>query len=422
MMSRWRWSRLVAVAAVVALAGTAGANTAADYNAVGVDHYMAGNYQAAIDAFSQAYELAPRNKTIRGNLSNAYQAAAHSVAKSGEIRDIATGAQLLESAISLTPEKAAPLVQLGSYYLRLDYDQDAVFRLEEALQLDPDNPSAMELLGDAYYKSNDLVSAMEHWEQAIMADPSRAGVQEKIAKAERELSVEGEYRKTESRSRYFTITFAPGTRRHELTGVIRILDAARRDIGRSLGAYPDTQTQVIIYTAEDFTTATQAGEHVGALFDGKIRVPLDDRQGRKLPDDELKRRLYHEYVHVVVKYIAGNKVPWWLNEGLAETLSGELTEQDKARLAQAKEEGALFSLSTLEGSQLERLGPAELGLAYQQSHATVNYLVRRFGQRKMNDFLNVIADGAPAGEALIRVYRRRYAQIEREVEDSITTG
>ena len=77
--------RLVIPLVLCALAAVAGAQeTAIDYNAIGVRHYAAGEWQEAIGAFSKAVGLAPENPTVRRNLCNAYQASADQLAKKAD--------------------------------------------------------------------------------------------------------------------------------------------------------------------------------------------------------------------------------------------------------------------------------------------------------------------------------------------------
>ncbi|MCL4217660.1 MAG: hypothetical protein KJ052_11750, partial [Candidatus Hydrogenedentes bacterium] len=125
--------------------------------------------------------------------------------------------------------------------------------------------------------------------------------------------------------------------------------------------------------------------------------------------------LYHEYTHVLVRKIADDKAPWWLNEGLAETLSNELSSDQLFQLAQACQEDRLFALSQLEDNQLESLDKDSLGLAYIQAHATVRYLTTRFSANAMNQFLFALAQGSAPEEALAQVYRRNYRLLEKEV-------
>ncbi|MDZ4857994.1 MAG: peptidase MA family metallohydrolase [Candidatus Hydrogenedentes bacterium] len=387
------------------------ADSAADFNALGVAAYIEKRWDAAIQQFGEAYELAKDNQTVRRNLCNAYQAQSNELAR---INDFQTATDLLTLAISVDPENASPLVQLGSYYLHLDMNSDAVYRLEEAVELDQSNLDAQELLGDAYYRQNDLASALAQWETVREIQPNRPSLQGKLQKAYREEGVEGGFNKYAST--HFEISYKEGTNGVDLGKTLQILERAYREIGRKTGGvHPATPIQVVVYTAPDFAKSTQLGEHVGAVYDGKIRVPIRDSQGQMLPENELTRRLYHEYTHCVVRYWAGSNVPWWFNEGLAETFSSEMAAADTALLQEAQAQGLLFALASLEEAQLKKLGPDQLQLAYRQSHATVHYLWNRWGQRGLADMMEQLQNGASHEEALVSSYRTNYDLLQRDV-------
>lgn len=395
--------------AVVAYA--AGAQDAAEFNANGVNFYNEGRWDDAIQSFASAYNLAPDNETVRRNLCNAYQAQANALARSG---DFATAIELLRLAISVEPENPSPLAQLGSYYLRVDMVSDAIYRLEESVELDPASIDVQELLGDAFYKNNDLAAALAQWELVLEMNPNREGLVEKLDKAYREESVEYNFRQTESA--HFRVSFAPGTNGGDLSRILQILERAYRDIGRKFGgAYPPTPIQVILYTGEDFARATLLGEHVGAVYDGKIRVPIADRAGHVISEEELWRRLYHEYTHVVIRFWAGDNVPWWLNEGLAETFSNDMSSRDSGLLYDAYMAGLLFTLGEMEDSQLKKLDADALYLAYQQAHATASFLWNRYGYRGIAGLMEHLAQGELGENALIASCRLDYATLEREV-------
>ncbi len=389
--------------------------TAADFNARGAEHYRAGDFEAAVDYFRQAYDVEPTHPTVRRNLCNASQALANELAKGG---DFSGAAQLLEYAISVDPENPLPLIQLGSCYLRLGLVSDAIFRLEESLDLAPENLDAHELLGDAYYRDNDLLAALAQWEYVATVEPNRPGLREKMEKADREAAVERNYGRRQSRN--FEVTYAPGTTGGDINRALTILEQAYREIGRQVGGiYPPGPIQVKAYTAEDFSEATLLGEHIGAVYDGTIRLPIIDQAGVVLNPAELRRRLYHEYVHVVLRHHIGDNVPWWLNEGLAETLSTELTGPDIAILETAFSEGAHFYISELSEHQLLQPEIAEdkdaLRLAYLQAHAAVRYLWTRHGQRHVVRMLDLLAAGNDPESALYESFGLTYDHLDAGV-------
>ena len=399
--------------------GNAAAQSAEESNARGVELYNANEWVASIEAFERAYVLAPDVPTIRRNLSNAYRSYANAL--SGE-KELSAAIELLENAISVDAENPLPLIQLGSYYLRNGRVAIAILRLEEAIQVDPENVDAHFLLGEAYYRDNDVPHALRQWEWVEEIQPGRKGLAERMEKAYREDSVEYDFAGLSST--HFNISYDREIRPAEVRAVLRILEKAYRDIGRSLGhVYPPEAVHVTLYSAEGFLVTTQVGDHVGALYDGtKIRVPTFDSEGKILDTKELERRLYHEYVHVIVRQIAKDNVPFWFNEGLAEALSHELGQTEWDLLRVAKREKILFGLEELTENQLERLDAHSLNLAYRQSHATLSLLKQRRGIRQITRYLEELATGADPEEALRFVCRYTYKTLELAVADYIGRG
>jgi len=392
------------------------ADSASDFNTLGVTHYNAGEFREAMSAFEQALLLAPDHATIRRNLCNAHQGLANELAKSGNFQE---AAKHLEVAITIDPENEAPFVQAGSYYLRLNMLKDAIDRLETAISMNPKNVEGHELLGEAYYRDNDIPSARQQWEWVLAVRPEHPNLRERLDKAIREENVEAAFRPTSSR--HFQLSVTPEIPSNILRDVLSILERAYAEIGRSLGrVYPSDRVQVIAYTASSFTDATLVGEHVGGLYDGKIRIPLTDSAGEFLSETELRQRLFHEYTHVVVRQICGDRVPWWLNEGMAETLSRPLEPVEKRILQKAHEQDVLFSLKDLEGHQLSVLGPDALRLAYAQVHATVELMWTRFGQARLPRLLASLAEGMEPEAALKQHYNRTYSSLQKEVAKTFT--
>lgn len=403
------------VVALMLVSAGAGAESAVDYNNLGIEAYNGARYDEAITWFEKAVSAAPDNDTARRNLCNARQGAADALAKAG---DFDAASRHLERAIAADPENPSPLVQLGAYYLRLDMVPEAILRLEEAIQLKPGYLDAHELLGEAYYRDNDIPWARQQWDYVLKLEPNRPGLKERYQKAFREEAVEADFKKSDSS--HFKLSGPKDLAYSVRNKVLRMLEEAYREIGRKFGGvYPPGPIQVILYASEQFTEATQLEDHVGAVYDGKIRAPVTDKAGQWLPDEELKRRLTHEFVHVVVRFLGGANVPWWLNEGLAESFSGEMTAQDVTVLRAAREQGALYKLKQLEPSQLQALSPDALRLAYLQSHATVDFLWNKFGQRRLREMLSDLTSGVAPEESLRANYRRTYETLHGEVMENL---
>ena len=405
---------LLSVALALALPGGVEARTAAEFNQAGIEAYNGGQFQEALAYFEEAYELASDNDTIKHNLCNAHQEVASQYEREGKTDE---AIRHLTLAIGIHPENPSPLVQVGSYYLKKNEVSNAIFRLEEAIELKPGLLDAHFLLGEAYYQDNDLPSARVQWDYVLELKPEWPGLKEKYDKLFREESVEQSFHSSETR--HFQLSYPRGVSQSTRFKVLSILERAYADIGRKLGGvYPPETVKVILYSAEQFAEATQLESHVGALFDGKIRAPLTDETGQWLDEDDLTRRLNHEYVHVALRHLVGPNVPWWLNEGLAETLSRDIDAPRSAMLKRAYAEELAFPMRELEGSQLNKLDPESLTLAYAQAHAAVNMLWTRYGRQRLVPMLEGLRDGLEAEEALRRSFRKTYAVLEQEVANA----
>ncbi len=406
------------VLVMAAAAAAAATSTPADLNQQGVEFYNAGEFSKAIRVFEAANAASPGHAVIVRNLCNAYQAAANDFAKQA---DFAAAVKMLEKAIAMAPKEVAPLLQLGNYYLRLDMIPEAVYRLEQAIQVEPYNVQAHELLGEAYYRDNDLPSARTQWAWVLQQQPSRTDLKSRFEKAEREESVETGFRPASSF--HFQLSSTPEAAGNQLQTVLALLEMAYSDVGRNFGGvYPPGPIQVIVYNSKSFSDATQVRQNVGGLYDGKIRIPLPDAPGLAANDEELKQTLYHEFTHVVVRYIAHNNAAWWMNEGIAETFSRPLTGSRLEMLQKAVQNAALSHYADLEESQLKTLDSDALWLAYTQSHATMLYLWQRFGQVKLVELFNALAVGTKTEQALVDVYNRNYNVLYTEVCQFIENG
>ena len=389
-------------------------HSAYDLNERGFECYNQGKWGESIDWFEKAYDLTPENATVRRNLCNAHQSMANMLARRSEYDQ---AIKHLELAIGVDPRNESPLIQLGSYYLYLGRVQEAIAHLEDAIDIAPPNVDAHDLLGDAYNKDNDLKSACEQWQWVYNMQPARPGLKKKLSDAMRQESVEAKNRSLESR--HFKLS-CPDIPRADVVRVISALDRAYNTIGRKFGnVYPSGQVAVVVYKAGQFSKATQSENYVGALYDGKIRLPLYDDNGNVLSEDELQMRLFHEYTHVLVHQLCGNTVSWWINEGLAESLSHEVSQEEIVLLAHAKTADELLSFAKLGENQMDKLSPNVLRLAYAQSHFAVDYLIKRYTLSRMNRVLREIAKGVKSGDAFLTVFGRTEDSLLKEIRRAL---
>ena len=102
------------------------------------------------------------------------------------------------------------------------------------------------------------------------------------------------------------------------------------------------------------------------------------------------RVLLHEIVHLFfAEKIPGRRVPVWLNEGVADYLSGERIElRQKVILSEALLNKKLLELNSLD--TLLDFHRSKAGLAYTQALSAVEFFVLTFGEAKLRDLIFIL--------------------------------
>ena len=175
----------------------------------------------------------------------------------------------------------------------------------------------------------------------------------------------------------------------------------RLELGRELVApikvfayESSTDVQGAILFAQAWTGGLAFGSHNIVL----ITVNPDEFE-RDLPG------VVHELAHLLVGEVTFNcfgGLPTWLNEGLAVYAEGDLPSNQRSTLNEAIASDDLISLRSLNSS----FPAAHTGaiLSYAQSQSLVEYLITVHGWPKMQELLDVFAEGATHEGAIQQVY------------------
>jgi hypothetical protein len=193
-----------------------------------------------------------------------------------------------------------------------------------------------------------------------------------------------------------------------------LLEEAYFKVGSDLGHYPEERIEALLYSKEAFRDITRSPSWAGAIYDGRIKLPVGGLTGKTSALEEV---IFHEYTHAVVKELSNGKAPVWLNEGLAQYEEGKSAAPYARALSGLASKGNL-RLRPLEGSFMG-LGPQEAGAAYVLSLSATEYIIREFGLSPVRSMLERLGEGMELQEAISACLGVSYDELEKDWAASI---
>ncbi len=341
-----------------------------------------------------------------GGTANERAALAHHAAAQFELAhgDMKHALDDEKTALNYTPEQPVLLMGVAYVHLRQSEFKEALSYLEKAKRVAPKNADVYKLSGWAYSGMNRLDLAVAEWKKAVELRPD-ADVVAALAKAQKDKNEEENYKENESA--HFQLRYNGAAEPTLAREVLHTLEEHYRQIESELNYSPPDPIGVILYTQQGFSDITQAPGWVGALNDGRIRVPV---QGLTAVNSELSRVLRHELTHSFVQQKTHGRAPTWVQEGLAQWMEGKRSDESAAALAQIYGQGQSAPLAKLEGSWMGL--PADVAsYAYAWALANVEYIVQAQGMEDMNRILDRIASGSTAEEAVRDVLHDDYEDL-----------
>jgi tetratricopeptide (TPR) repeat protein len=314
------------------------------------------------------------------------------------------------TALTFAPEEPLLLMNVAYLHLRRSEYRESLDYLERAKRIAANNPDVAKLSGWAYYGMNKLPQAVEEWKRALALRPD-AEVQTALQKAERDQGEEGSYKENESA--HFTLRYNGSAEPTLAREVLRTLEMHYTRINSELNFAPADAIGVILYTQQAFADITRAPGWVGALNDGRLRVPV---QGLSSMTDELSRVLQHELTHSFVQQKTHGRAPTWIQEGLAQWMEGKRSGDNAAALLEIYGDGHAISLGSLEGSWMGFPSDAAV-YAYAWALANIEYIVQADGMGDVERILDRIGSGSSTESALHDVLHSDYGDVMRSSAD-----
>ena len=180
-----------------------------------------------------------------------------------------------------------------------------------------------------------------------------------------------------ARSMHFRVEFEGNPNRNDVLEALSVLEVAYDSLCNLFDFHPENKMHVVLYQSSEYQGMGPRPQWVGAIFDGKLRIPLGMMQYREL----YRPVIFHELTHAFVRAMTRAKVPLWLNEGIAQLVDG--SRNDKERPA-----GTVPSLETLVAPFVGESRTSEAVKLYWYSLEMVKRLFHvEYGQASREQFL-----------------------------------
>jgi hypothetical protein len=233
-------------------------------------------------------------------------------------------------------------------------------------------------------------------------------VEAALRKAQRDEQEEEQYKENESS--HFTLRYSGASEPALARNILHTLERHYGAIESELSYSPPDSIGVILYTQQAFADITQVPNWVGALNDGRIRVPV---QGLSEVTPELSRVLKHELTHSFVQQKTLGHAPTWIQEGLAQWMEGKRSDLNAAALIAIYQSDPALGMKHYQGDWM-KLSNEAVNAAYAWALANVEYIVQSGGMNDVDRILDRLAAGEAPEEALQAILRSDYTDLTHD--------
>jgi tetratricopeptide (TPR) repeat protein len=368
-------------------------------------------HDSAVDyAYLARLESDARSGSVEAvaKVAAAHHAAAQFLAAQGNID---SAADQYRQALVFAPDNLGLLLNLAGLYLRESQYTSALDPLEHAREVAPDSGTEAaviaKLMGWAYYGSNKTDQAIKEWTLSDQLHPDPQ-VEQALAKAQKDEAEEEGYR--EGETAHFELKYYGGATPELAREILHVLEDDFNDIQSQLDYTPPNQISVILYTRQAFADVTRAPDWAGAIYDGRLRIPV---QGLTSVTPQLAHVLKHELTHSFITQKSQGRAPTWLQEGVAQWMEGRRSSMDATTLVDAAEQGGVPSLQSLEASWMS-LPTNSAGLAYAWSLAVVESIIQNGGIGDISRLIDRVATAPSPEDAVRETLHSDYADLQEQ--------
>jgi hypothetical protein len=274
---------------------------------------------------------------------------------------------------------------------------------DQLLRRAPDDADTLRLVARTAFHEGDYEAALAAWktlqERGLADDPNTPYAATAVAAAGL----------VEARAPGVLLRHDPGVDTILAEEGLETLSAARKTYDRLFGGGPDHDIVLDIFpTASRFTAASglppAAVQTTGVIALSKWNRLLLTSPRALARGYNWKDTVSHEYIHLVVSWRSGDRVPVWLQEGLAKHLEGDwrggragyLSVHQQSLLAEALHTDSFVPFEKFRQSMAYLDSGEEAALAFAQVATMVHFLLERGTDAALVELMDRIRSGEAA--------------------------
>lgn len=123
------------------------------------------------------------------------------------------------------------------------------------------------------------------------------------------------------RSMHFRVEFEGRPSKADVMEALAVLEVAYDSLCTLFDFRPENKLSLVLYRSPEYQGVGPRPDWVAAIFDGKLRVPVEMMHYREI----YRPVLFHELTHSFVRAMTRAKIPLWVNEGIAQVVDGSRT-------------------------------------------------------------------------------------------------
>ncbi len=123
------------------------------------------------------------------------------------------------------------------------------------------------------------------------------------------------------RSMHFRVEFEGRPARKDIMEALAVLEVAYDSLCHLFDFHPENKMHLVLYESSQYQGVGPRPEWVGAVFDGKLRIPVNVMAYREI----YRPMFFHELTHAFIRAMTRYHVPLWVNEGIAQVIDASRT-------------------------------------------------------------------------------------------------